>query len=451
MNFKIKIVFIFLVFLFVNKNLNAQSVILESYVKEGFERNKIINQQNLLLKKADLAIEEANDLKKPQVNFNFTYTLAAGGRSIDFPIGDLLNPVYGTLNQQLVAQGKTPQFPTLKNQTVSFLPNNFYDTRFRTTYPLLNPDIKLNKTAKELQRDLMLPDVEITKKDLEKDIKSTYFKYLQANQALKIFDYALGLLQEVKRINESMVRNDIAIPSILYRVKNDMAKVNAQKIEMQNNLNNAQLLFNTLINKPLESKIELDTFFYTFNSNIAKSKELIDVNNRAEVAKIKQAAKLLTLKVSFEQSFYKPRIGTFLDLGSQGYIYKNGPKLYFLGGITVDYPIWDAHRNHKRIEQADLDEKAFSEQSAYIKDQLTLQAKVKQNDYNSAIDVFETTKSQVDLTKRYFRDTQKRYKEGQAIYLEVSDAHTQLLNAELQQSIALMNIWIRKAELERVR
>ena len=451
MNFKIKIIFIFLVFLFVNKNLSAQSVILESYVKDGFESNKIINQQGLLVKKADLAIEEANDLKKPQVNFNFTYTLAAGGRAIDFPIGDILNPVYNNLNKQLVAQGKTPQFTDLQNQKVTFLPNNFYDTRFRTTYPLLNPDIRLNKTAKELQRDLMLPDVEIAKKDLEKDIKSTYFRYLQANQALKIFDYALGLLQEVKRMNESMVRNDIAIPSILYRVKNDMAKVTAQKIELQNNLKNAQLLFNTLINKPLETKIEIDTFFYAFNSTIAKSTEVIEVNNRAEVSKIMQAAKLLHLKSSFEQSYYKPRIGTFLDLGSQGYVYKDQFKLYFLGGITVDYPIWDAHRNHKRIEQAGLDEKAFSEQSAYLKDQLTLQAKVKQNDYNSAIEVFETTKSQVDLTKRYYRDTQKRYIEGQAIYLELSDAHTQLLNAELQQSIALMNIWIRKTELERVK
>ena len=51
--------------------------------------------------------------------------LAAGGRAIDFPIGDLLNPVYSTLN----ALTQTNQFPQVENESITFLPHNFQETK----------------------------------------------------------------------------------------------------------------------------------------------------------------------------------------------------------------------------------------------------------------------------------------------------------------------------------
>ncbi len=429
----------------------AQNNILPDYIKQGLAQNNLLKQQDNLQQKANSAISEANDLKKPQVNFNFNYTLAAGGREINFPIGDLLNPVYGTLNQQLISAGKAPQFPVLENQKVRFLPNNFYDARVRTIYPIYNPDIALNKENKSLMLSFMKPDKEIIAKDLERDIKIAYYKYLQTIEGLKIVNNAISLLNEVKRINESMVRNDIAIPSILLRVKNDIAKVEAQKIELLNNQKNAKLYFNTLINSNLESEINVDTTFFSTKKNENFQTQKIDVSNRAELAKMNEGLKLLALKSKFEQSFSKPRIGSFLDLGSQGFIYKNGFKLYGLAGVTLEYPIYDGGKNKKRIEQAQLDINALEEQKEYVTKQLTLQETVAQNNLNAAQEILATTDAQVDMTKRYFRDVQKRFREGQAIYLEVSDAHTQLLNAGLQQSVSVMNIWIRGAELERLR
>jgi outer membrane protein len=377
--------------------------------------------------------------------------LAAGGREINFPIGDLLNPVYGTLNQQLVAAGQSPQFPVLENQKVRFLPNNFYDARVRTIYPIFNPDIALNKENKALMLNYIKPDKEMIAKDLERDIKISYYKYLQTVEGLKIINNAISLLNEVKRINESMVRNDIAIPSILLRVKNDISKIEAQKIELLNNQKNAKLYFNTLINSDLEANINIDTTLFSGKNITTFQTQKIDVSDRAEIAKVNEGLKLLALKSKFEQAFTKPRIGSFMDLGSQGYVYKNGPKLYGLAGVTLEYPIYDAGKNKKRIEQAQLDEKALLEQKEFITKQLTLQESVAQNNLSAAQEILATTDAQVDMTKRYYRDVQKRFKEGQAIYLEVSDAHTQLLNAALQQSVSVMNIWIRGAELERLR
>ncbi|NJO25856.1 MAG: TolC family protein, partial [Bacteroidia bacterium] len=46
-----------------------------------------------------VALKEARSLFLPTTWFETQYTLANGGRTIDIPVGNLMNPVYKTLNQ----------------------------------------------------------------------------------------------------------------------------------------------------------------------------------------------------------------------------------------------------------------------------------------------------------------------------------------------------------------
>lgn len=62
-------------------------------------------------------------------------------------MGDLLNPVYATLNQLT----GTSSFPQIANVNEQFLPNNFHETKLRVIQPLFNPEIYFNyKAQKEL-------------------------------------------------------------------------------------------------------------------------------------------------------------------------------------------------------------------------------------------------------------------------------------------------------------
>src|SRR5277367_5088059 len=45
------------------------------------------------------ALDQARARYLPTLDFSARYTRADGGRTIDFPVGDLLNPVYASLNQ----------------------------------------------------------------------------------------------------------------------------------------------------------------------------------------------------------------------------------------------------------------------------------------------------------------------------------------------------------------
>jgi outer membrane protein len=65
-------------------NTSAQQNTLDKYVDEGLSNNLLIKQKNVDIKKARYALQIAESLFFPTVNFEASYQSGAGGRSINF-------------------------------------------------------------------------------------------------------------------------------------------------------------------------------------------------------------------------------------------------------------------------------------------------------------------------------------------------------------------------------
>ena len=85
---------------------------LDGYLEEGIRNNLALRQRSLNLEKSLQAMQEARGMFFPELRMQARYSRAGGGRQISFPVGDLLNPVYSTLNDMLQAQGQPAGFPT---------------------------------------------------------------------------------------------------------------------------------------------------------------------------------------------------------------------------------------------------------------------------------------------------------------------------------------------------
>jgi predicted unusual protein kinase regulating ubiquinone biosynthesis (AarF/ABC1/UbiB family) len=77
-------------------SLQSQSV-LDRYVEEAINNNLSVKEKELLEQKELYSLERAGKEAGPEVRLLTSYTLAAGGRTIELPIGDLLNDVYSSL------------------------------------------------------------------------------------------------------------------------------------------------------------------------------------------------------------------------------------------------------------------------------------------------------------------------------------------------------------------
>ena len=71
--------------------LRGQEV-LDDYIRYGLDNNLTLQQKQSGYEKSIEALREARSLFYPGLSFNARYTLSDGGRIIDFPVGDFLNP-----------------------------------------------------------------------------------------------------------------------------------------------------------------------------------------------------------------------------------------------------------------------------------------------------------------------------------------------------------------------
>ncbi|MCB0519475.1 MAG: TolC family protein [Saprospiraceae bacterium] len=422
-------------FLFFCLPMASFSQNLDAYIRQGIAGNHSLKEQEFLLQKNMLALQEAKRLFFPEVSFGTTYTLAAGGRKIEIPVGDLVNPVYATLNQLT----QSNMFPQLENIEETFLPNNFYDARFRIRQPILNKEIGINKSIKAAQIDLKKEKIQVYKRELVKDIKTAYFQYQQAGEAVRIYVSALELLAENQRVNESLLRNDKIIPSVLTRTAGEIANVKAQMLDAQNKQKNAAAYFNFLINRDLEVPIEQES--------AGGLPGILQNGQREELVQLETAGRINALVVDLENAYKVPEVGLQLDLGSQNFDFKWGG--YVLAGLSVEVPIWAANRNKLQVQQAQMDVLATGEKKLAVEQQIALQAKVANNDYLTAIEIWRSYDTELAGARRVYNDTFRRYKEGLANNIELLDARTQITTKDLQQSVAFYNILIKHAELER--
>lgn len=416
---------------------------LEGYIAEGIATNQSINQQNFILEKSVYALGEAKSMFLPNVSFGVTYTKADGGRTIDIPVGDMLNNVYSTLNQLTGSSA----FPQLPNQRVLINPDNFYDARFRITQPILNAELKYNKRIKTKQVDLQQTEVLLYKRELVKEIKTAYYNYLKATNAEKIYQSYLKLVTEGERVNKKLLENGKINRTALIRSQNEISKIEAAIVSAGKTRESAQFYFNFLLNRPLTDTILIDDITTLPEESLSVAS---NVEGREELSKLRLAGGINEDLTGLAKSYLIPKVGASLDLGSQAFDWKfNDHSRYYLFGVSLEWNLFAFGKNSYRIKQTIAEQQAIASQTDYVTQQLQTELKVRQANMHSAIAQYEAARSQLSTSQTYYNDLSKLYKEGMAIYIELLDAQNQWVDAQLQANIALFDTWIAFTAIER--
>lgn len=415
---------------------------LDVYITEAVQRNQAVTRQNFQLEKSMYALQEAKAFFMPQAAVLAGYTKSGGGRTIDLPLGDLMNPVYNTLNELTSSQ----KFPQLSNESILLNPDNFYDAKLRTTLPLINTEIWYAKKIRQEDITRQQAILNVYKRQLVKDVKTAYYQYFQAVRAVEIYYNAQKLVQENIRVNQSMLKNGIRNSTSLTRAQTELQQVETSIAQAKNQQLNARSYFNFLLNRPLTDSILLDSTIIAIPSAIPAT----GTQQREELKQLETTRRMALLAEKKEQSLFTPKVNTFLDLGSQGFNWNFDNKTrYYLWGVNLQWDIFTGGQRKQRIKQARAD--AAIAQTAYDETAqgLALELDRAANNYSSACANFNIAQTQLQLSEKYFNDQMKVYKEGQLLYIELLDAQNQLTQARLQLLQAWAQVQVSAADIER--
>lgn len=428
----------------------GQQSILEQYIQVGLQNNLQLQKEEYNITQQQLKVAEAKANRLPVVTFEPSYLLAAGGRRLEFPVGDLFNPAYSALNE-LTQQNA---FPTdLENVDEQLTPNNFHDTRVYASMPIYNPAIYHNIKAQEQLISVEQAKINTLQIELKKNIKIAYYNYLKTFEVVQIFDESENLLKEVQRFNQKLVKYDKATPDILAGVVYEIAQINGQRIQLKQQRASAKAYFNTLLNRAFDAPIE------KAENLIANTQSLEDlvslrkeaVNNRTELDQLEKAIEARQLVKEIEEKSLLPTVGVSASAGMQGDGY-TFEKEQFLGTLALGakWTLFDGKKRKYKIEQAEIAKLQLQKEYAVVQQQIELQVVNAWNALQSAEQQIATEQAAVRSAWERLKAIQKRYENDKAILIEYLDARTKWTNAKIQLTVAQYGVLIRQAELERV-
>lgn len=429
----------------------GQSDILNNYVKEALDQNLGVKSEFLKKEKQSSKIEQAKKLWRPQLDLNASYLFAKGGRTLAFPVGDLFNPVYGTLN----ALTSSSQFPTdLENLNTQLTPNNFLDMQLTVTKPLINSSIKYNQLIQNELLRLNDLDIELSKEDIAYQTKSGYFNYLKTFEGLKILGTSEKLLKDVLVFNKKLIKYDKATPDILSDVEFQIANIASQRAMLLEQQELAKAYFNLIRNKPLDNEIVLDENILL--GKLAAYQDLAELKTKAlqsrlEFKKLDIATAVNSLNQKRIDKERMPTLGLSGGIGVQteSFDFDNGGPLYTVA-LGMNWNILDGGLRKKKIEEIQIDQRLLDNDRQRLKQQVEIQITQVFFKLKSLQARMLSEDIAVRSARKSYNAIKKRYENDKAILIELIQAQNSLTTSELSQALTKYDYLLAIAELEKV-
>ena len=234
----------------------AVAAVIDDYVREALHSNLSLHAESMEVEREFAALDQARAQFLPTVSFEASYTSASGGRTLELPLGTLMNPVYATLNQLLADRGRRNEFAPIQNETVYFQRQHEQITRFSLRQPLYAPAIPAAVRAQRAALEAEQYNRMAFARRLKRDVTVGYLNWLRATHTVRIVAASVELLAENLRVSDSLYRNGRVTQDQVLRARAELLAVEQQLRDARNNETQLRSYANFLLNRALDTPLE---------------------------------------------------------------------------------------------------------------------------------------------------------------------------------------------------
>jgi outer membrane protein TolC len=417
--------------------------ILDRYVEEGLRNNLALRAKQVDFNMSTEELNEAQGKFFPSLTLHTRYTFAGGGRFLELPVGDLLNPVYATLNLPA----------SVENEKLFFVPTREHETRIRLTQPLWIPAVHFNMLIKSDLRDITMMEVSVFKRYLASEIKKAYYNHLKSVSVVQVYRKMKEVLEENLRVSEKLVLSGKATEDVIYRAKAELAEIEQKIALAEKNRSVSASYFNVLLNRPPYSGIEiLDESDRVFDVPV-KLEEALEhaLNTREELQIFKERLTIQENAIGLAKSAHLPEISAAIDYGFQGPDYSfTVDDDFWSASVVMQWKLFNGLQSRARLRKADHREKKLLLMQEELQDRIGMEVRTAFNDLDVVRENIVFSGEALISLGKSFEILSKKYEQGMATQLEYLDAQSNLTSAELQRLISQYDFLIAYAHFEYV-
>jgi outer membrane protein len=427
----------------------SQSVI-GVYIEEGLKNNLALRQKEIDFEVASKALKEAKGMFLPEVTVSTRYSLADGGRVIEFPTGDLMNPVYSSLNQ-LMQFSADEQFPMLENQEIPFLREREHDTRISLTQPVFNASLISNRRMKKEQVALAGSEIQLFKTELTYRIKEAYFDYLKSLEVLDLLKETQKLAEENLRVNQKLFENDMTTKDAILRAQAELGQLEMEQNKARKNSEMGRNYFNFLLNRPLDAAIEVKMPGLLSDVGTQDALDNEARANRQELKQLELSKNIYGHLADLNGSRNIPSVFLAADYGFQGEEYDfSGDYDFAIFSVGLKWTLFQGSVNKQKRARALLQRDRTELKKLEVQQQIELELRDALLDLEQKEKNLKVSGRQAAEANESYRMVMKKYRNGMASQVELLDARNSKTRAAMNVIINQYELFSCNARLEKI-
>ena len=304
--------------------------------------------------------------------------------------------------------------------------------------------------AAEIGMNTAKEQLRLTQQAVRRDVTAGFYNILLSKELLKLATE--NRLQKERHAAETKRRLDAGVVTDYDLLAAEVALQNATPavIKAENSLKTARerLKFLLAIDEDFDavgtlepSIAPLPGYDDLLKSALAKRPELIDLGYRVgiygELVKIASADDKPRLDLKAGAGWHQADMMNSRNDGTAWNV-----------GLHLTFPFFDGMRTSGRVEQARSDLNTKEIERKKLVDNIRLEARTALNELQEAGEILSAVSGTVTQAKRLLEMAEKGYEFGVKIRLEVDDAQTNLLQAQINRAKAASDYLVARVNLE---
>ncbi len=432
-------------------DLRPVGAVIDDYVRESLKSNLALRAESLNVEATLAALDAARAQYFPTVALDARYTRAWGGRTLDLPLGTLMNPVYGTLNELLAAQGRPAQFGTISDQTIYFQREREQDTRLAARQPLYAPAIPASVRAQRAQMEsAQFARVALARR-LKRDVSVAYLDWLKATRTVGIVEASVALLTENVRVSDSLYRNGRVTQDQVLRARAEELAVEQQLTDARNTVTQGRSYVNFLLNRPLDTALEsarTDTDMARAGHDLGLLRAQA-LNGRPELGQLDRQVSAAQARIKVANAARIPTLSLGMDGGidDERYDFGSGSNFAVIS-LLLHWQFFDGGATAAAVRGARADMQRAAVQREQLEQQIGLEVEQALDALETSADSLATAEARSAAAHAGFRIASRKRDEGVINQVEFIDARSTLTGAELNLNVTRFDVLARQAELD---
>lgn len=285
-----------------------------------------------------------------------------------------------------------------------------------------------------------IESLEKSEQDVKETVAQTYYNILVGQEALKILDSTLVILEKTRYETGELYKEGFA-------EKTDYDQFTLTVADIQNAINSLKRQ-NELGHKLLNYQMGIDLdqpVILTDNLEglieQASVEALLDqpfnLEQHIDYRLITSQEKMKVLNLKNEMAAYYPSLKGYLFLQENAqrnqFDFLAAEEPWFLTsstGVSMQIPIFSSGYRRSRVSQAKLDLERIRNTKEQVAEGLKLSITQSRSEFRTALENYMREKQNVDLSLEIYKRTLTKYNEGIATSVELTQQHNQFFDSE---------------------